>query len=34
MEAQVPDVEETTKMDDFKEIINSAEISVDIPGPE
>jgi len=34
MEAQVPEVEETTKMDNFKEINNSAEISVDIPGPE
>jgi len=34
MEAQVPEVKETTKMDDFEEINNSAEISVDIPGPE
>jgi len=30
MEAQVPKVEETTDMDNFKEINNSAEISVDI----
>jgi len=34
MEAQVPEVNKTTNMDDFKEINNSAETSVDIPGPE
>jgi len=38
MRAQVPKVEETTDMDNFEEINqdgnNSVEISVDIPGPE
>jgi len=34
MEAQVPNVEESTNIDDFKEINNLAETSVDIPGPE
>jgi len=38
MRAQVPEVEETTDMDDFEEINqdgdNLVEISIDIPGPE
>jgi len=38
MRAQVPEVEEMTDMDNFEEINqdgnNSVEISVDIPGPE
>jgi len=34
MEEQVTEVNETTDMDNFNEINNSAETSVDIPGPQ
>jgi len=34
IKAQVAKVNETTDMDDFQEINNSAETSVDIPGPQ
>jgi len=34
MEEQVAKVNETTNMDDFDEINNLAETSVDIPGPQ